>query len=159
MEYKGLTIEKWEQKSIPYHLTIKDIMDMKENKKYNLFHIDRNFYDFVDMDTKGINLPTFIFRKNYKSIFTKSKDISGTTEWIFSDNDRRTDDTVWHIDLGHIWYPLHNGYVPLEDSMGLFNIGEHAGKHWTELPKTTRIGWRGPCMLMSDINKVGNIYN
>lgn len=154
-----LTIEEWEKKSKPYYLTIKNIMDMKENKKYKILHIDRNFHDLVDNNTMGISKASYIFRNNYTSVFTKSNNINGTTKWIFDDGDTQTEETQWHVDLGHIWYPLQNGYVPPEDEQGIFEIGKYAGKHWTELPKNTYLGWRGPCILLKDVNSIGYIIN
>lgn len=46
------------------------------------------------------------------------------------------------------WYPLVNGYLPEKDSQ----------KHWSEFPKNTHIGARGPMIKWKDLVKLPNIH-
>ena len=70
----------------------------------------------------------------------------------------------WEFDKGegfHIqyakdnWYPLINDYLPKYGDIGpLLNIQTH----WKEFDVNTPIGWRGPLIKWSNIEKIGKIW-
>lgn len=156
----AFTVKEWVKESEKFHLTIDDVLKFKKGERVKLLHLDRNFYDLLDYEAgEGVHKASKITRGNYFSEYTKAKDndIAGSSTWLMDTKECYTDATRWHVDLGHIWYGLNEGYVPRIDVQGIFEIGEHAGKHWTALPKDTCIGWRGPCILAADIDKVGCI--
>lgn len=64
------------------------------------------------------------------------------------------------IDLGTFWHPLFNNKVPKSDFEDTFSIPEKfTGKHYNEFALNTRIGWRGPCMLLEDVKKLPKILS
>ena len=55
------------------------------------------------------------------------------------------------------WYPLTNGILPAEDEQGFSELlGED--KSWSEFPKSTHIGWRGPMILWDDLKKLKKVW-
>ncbi len=53
--------------------------------------------------------------------------------------------------------PLVGDTLPEIDPQGIFDLSEDGGKHYTEFPETTRLGWRGPMILASNIAKCPKI--
>jgi|SaaInlStandDraft_1057018.scaffolds.fasta_scaffold01301_20 hypothetical protein len=155
-----MNIDNWFKESLKYHVTIGDILKMKHGEK-KIFHIDRNCHDLLDDTKKGVRKPTDVFKNNYYSVIQKPE-IKGepfftVCKGALNKGEDKFKITNWDIDLGHMWCPLKDGKVPLIIDFGLFDIGPNKGKSWEELPKNTRIGWRGPCIFYEDINKIGNI--
>lgn len=155
----AFTVKEWMKESEKFHLTINDVLKLDAGKPHKLLHLDRNFYELIDHNAeKGVHKASKITRGNYFSeyIKTKDNDIAGSSKWLLDTKDAHTDATRWHVDLGHIWYPLNDeGTVPKFDKDGIYDLGTDAGKHWTALSKETHMGWRGPCMLAADVDKVG----
>lgn len=155
-----MNLNNWIEKSFEYHLTINDILKMKQCEE-KILHIDRNFLDLVDETRKGERKAKDVFKDNYYS-FIQKLDIKGepfftVCKGTLNKGKDKFEITKWDIDLGHVWYPLKDGKVPLLIDFGLFDIGINKGKSWEEFPKDTRIGWRGPCIFYKDIDKIGNI--
>jgi hypothetical protein len=59
----------------------------------------------------------------------------------------------------HRWYPLdEDGFLPAHDSQTKLPLLGRRLK-WSELPGRTRVGWRGPMMLLSDaVKKMPRVY-
>ena len=146
---------------------------MKVNKTYEILHIDRNFFDsFNAAELRGEHKASDLMSGNYFSKYTKHPwpnlnssscqyyaGISGTTVLDYGDGESSVElQTQWHVDLGHMWYPLYNGRVPVVcEDIQWFTLGQHSGKHWTSLPKDMKVGWRGPCILKKNMNVIGEI--
>lgn len=147
--------------SKPYHLTIGDVLEFPVGKSVRIFFLDRSMFD-LSCDNKYNPIgqpirPSEFFRQGYFIDFTRRDDLKGTWTWTFNgsvDNDREFD-----LALGeHLWYPMRDSKVPEKDSQGIFTIPEDfAGKHYQELPRNNRIGWRGPMMLASNMDKCPDI--
>ena len=151
------------EKSKQYHLTIKDIMNMKEGEVLNIFFLDRNMFDHsCDERYNTIGeavVPSRFFRNGYYIDFTKTTGIKGTWTWHYpGGTDKELEEREFDVDTGTIWYPLKNNTVPNRDSQGIFTIPiDFAGKHYTELDDSTRLGWRGPMMRKSDMDNLPSI--
>ena len=151
-------LPEWEKKTEPYHLTIGDVYELKEGKSIHFYCLDRNWTEMVsfnngdDVEYKASD----VLQNNYRAIFYKDYGIRGETKWFFNDGTFRIENTVWHVDLGHIWCPLdEDDKVPL--FLECFDVGKLAGVKAEHLPLNTKIGWRGPCILKENLNKVGLI--
>jgi hypothetical protein len=144
-----------------YHLTIKDILAFPVGETYRFFFLDRNMFD-VSCDTKynELNVPTkpsTFFRNGYYIDFTRREGIQGDWKWGF-DSESSSIGEEFHVDMNTGWYPFRNNHVPIKDSQGIFTIPEDfAGKHYSELPEDTRIGWRGPMMLTENMDKCPDV--
>ena len=55
------------------------------------------------------------------------------------------------------WYPLINGTLPAEDEQGFSQL-LGIEKNWSEFPKKTHIGWRGPIILWNDLKHLDKVY-
>lgn len=146
--------------SLPYHLTIRDIEQLELNKPTNIFLMDRNVYD-TSLDegnnpkNKAIK-PSSFFRKGYYITFTKKEEgIKG--KWIFNIEPNNSYNKEFDINLGTVWYPLKNDKVPERDWQGLFDLSKYYNMHYSDFPRDTKLGWRGPMMLVQNMDKCGYI--
>tara|TARA_Y100000389_G_C17454810_1_gene517366 strand:+ start:828 stop:1430 length:603 start_codon:yes stop_codon:yes gene_type:complete len=141
-----------------YHLTIKDILELPIGTSIDIFCMDRNLFDFCiyEEHNKIISADKF-FRNGYIIHYTKINGLIGYWKFI-NITDDIPEQREFDIDVGTFWYPLFNNKVPKEDFDMMFKIPiNFAGKHYTELPLDTRIGWRGPCMLLKNVKKLPKI--
>lgn len=141
-----------------YHLTIKDILDLPIGESIKIFCMDRNLFDFCinkDRIDKIIKAENF-FSDGY---IIKYKRINGLIgKWKFLNIDNNYSLREFDIDLDTFWYPLVYNRVLKTDFDDIFYIPEKfSGKHYNEFPLNTRIGWRGPCMLLEDVKKLPKI--
>lgn len=52
------------------------------------------------------------------------------------------------------WCPIDNGGYVFSVSHSEENEILESKRHWTEFPKTTKVGWRGPMILSTHLNKM-----
>ena len=119
--------------------------------------MDRNlFYSgiYKDRINKIIKAENF-FSDGYIIKYKRTNGLIG--EWKFLNFDDNYSLREFDLDFGRFWYPLVNNKVPKFDD-DWFSVPEKfAGKHYNEFPLNTRIGWRGPCMLLEDLKKLPKI--
>ena len=120
--------------------------------------MDRNLFDFCinkDRIDKIIKAENF-FSDGY---IIKYKRINGLIgKWKFLNIDNNYSLREFDIDLDTFWYPLVYNRVLKTDFDDIFFIPEKfSGKFYNEFPLNTRIGWRGPCMLLEDVKKLPKI--
>jgi hypothetical protein len=147
--------------SEPYHMRIKDVLNLPIGKKIRLFFLDRNMFDMsCDSENNPVGIPikpSQFFRAGYFIDFTRRKELRGTWKWTYAGGDSE-EDSEFHIDLGKSWYPLRNDRIPEKDSQSVFQIPDSfAGKHYSNLDPNTKIGWRGEMMYARDMDKCPNI--
>ena len=149
--------------SKPYHLTIGDVLNFPVGKIIRIYFLDRNMFDLsCDDQINPIGQPirpSEFFRRGYFIDFTRRDDLKGTWRWTFDDYTYTDNDREFDLALGeHLWYPMKDSKVPEKDWQGIFTIPEDfAGKHYQELPLNTKIGWRGPMMLASNMDKCPDV--
>lgn len=135
------------------HLTIQDILDLPLGVPVRLFCLDRNMEDFCK-ESAVPQRPSKFFANCYMVDFTREEGIRGT--WCFTFDPTHTDRREFDVDLltptGMMWYPLNHGRVPHHSEDDGTHMGIHAGKPWTGLDSTTRIGWRGPMLLAAKLD-------
>jgi hypothetical protein len=138
-------------------LTIRDIEAVSEGETLDCLLLHRNAYD-VPSTIHPFNTPmnpTEFFRS--RVTFTKTGDMKG----ILHEEDERSHEDVamLHVEYApHQWYPLDNGYLPESDEQGLFPLlGRRT--HWSEFPKTTRVGFRGPMIPWDKAANLPDVYN
>ena len=127
-----------------HHLTIQKIMDIPSNTPTEIAFFDRNYIDFASNNPVGIPIPAReALRHRYRGIFTRAQDtIEGTMIWSWDgDNEEHEEDWEWDILIDNErWYPLK--YI---------NNDELDYPQWRKLDPNTKLGWRGPSVLDSDI--------
>ena len=152
----GFEMEKWIEKSKKYWITIKDIEKLKANKKIKLLVLDRNVYDSKDKFKRGkLYKPENFFIDN-SAVYWKNNVASLEGKIVH----KWQEDHNFEFDIQydkHNWYPLLNGILPAEDEQGFSKL-LGVTKSWSEFPKTTHIGWRGPMILWSNLTKLEKIY-
>ena len=168
---KSLNFDDWYEKARKYFLTIKDIEKMKLNEKVDCVMLDRNVLDTAYEINKK-NKPTrpeVFFRQN-KIKYTHKQELEGNfiQKYSYYIIDKKTkkkkiNDDIIYDDWFQIeykkdnWYPLYVGSLPAKDSQGFLKL---LGKkmHWTDFPKNTHIGCRGPFIKWTNLSKLPNIH-
>ncbi len=157
---RGVSLQDWlNVTSRPYHLTIGDIKNLPSNKPINIFlmgsgaaysgaNLDlgldsnssaTNQYDHTDCPTK----PSVFFRYGRYMTFTK---INGQMKgrWIFNINPSHVYVKEFDIEVDGVWKTIKNGTV---DGVPITNFAE-----------STRVGWRGPMMLVQSMDMCDDIF-
>ena len=140
---------EWDKLADKYTLTIKDIVSLVPGTKVHLLIQDRNvcdsIYNMGHDDGKPRRPSTFF--SGLKETFTYREGLTGCMDWHWGDHD---DDFTFQLlcDKKRMWYPL--------DKKGVFPL---TGKHWEDMPLTTKVGWRGPAMLWSDLGKLPSLFS
>ena len=143
-----------------YHLTIKDILELPVGETVTIFCMDRNLFDFCICEERiGKIIPAErFFAYGYIMEYVRTNGIIGTWKFLIFDDSPKESEFDLDLDLGELWYPLYNNRIPIVDSQEHFRIpDDFVGKHYEELPESTRVGWRGPCMLLKDVKKLPKI--
>jgi len=143
----GIPWEQWDKLAEPYQLTIQDITSLPAGATLNLLIQDRNIGDSVDglKHFDGVSRRPTEFFKGLTNVFTKSSGLSGTMKWHWGETHPFTFELLNKSQ--RMWYPL--------DDSGFHGI---SGKHWTQMPPTTKVGWRGAAMRWEDLDKLPELY-
>ena len=120
----GLEMSEWIENARPRTLTIQDILFGRDRMELLVLNCDNVEPTDTPCD------PEFFFRFQ-KATFKNSRDLKGALR--FRNGDRlKIKNFEFHVEYKEEWHPLKDGYV--------FDI------HYTSLPETTRVGWKGPVM-------------
>lgn len=143
---KSYPLQEWVDITSPYHLTIKDIVTMKDGDILTLICLDRNISDIVHAKHKKYLSPARYFKNGYKMTITKidkmDKNINVIGGVWFVGQKIPTSKFEFDIEYRpNCWLPLHNGLLR-QSSNKLFDVDIS----WKSFPETTRIGWRGPAI-------------
>lgn len=143
--------------TIPFHLTIADIIKLKKGDMLNILCFDRNIMDLVPNVPNKVYHPNEFFVKAYQGTYIHEKDLSG--QIMFPEFDSEPSPFEFHLEYCyHSWYPLKNGkLISQGDPCGVpekFN-----NKTWRSFSKTTRVGWRGPMVLKNQLDYFPHVYN
>lgn len=146
---------EWLDIASPYHVTIKDILSVPVGEPVKLLFICRNIFDLTSENAKGVSMrPSDFFRKCYQVEFVRTEGIKGI--WKSEDKTNEREFDIFLENLG-FWFPLVNNRVPDRDYQGVFDLSVSAGKHYSELPETTKLGWRGPMIFKDKIDELPNV--
>lgn len=152
----ALTISEWINNAKKYYVTLGDIMEIKKGEKIKFLILDRNVLDVVQNTNKPNKAyePAKFFRKSY-GILKYGGNLQGTMKFCDISVQRPFE---FHIEYKKDqWYPLKNEYLPAHDPQNIFKLlGKQ--KHYTEFPKSTHVGFRGPMIFWQDMANLPNIY-
>ena len=151
--YMDRAFNKWILKTKPIHATIKSIKDIPIGKSQSFLCLDRNAFElaekYMSVCREGeVVSPSLLFTDNYYIKFNKTgSGITGNYKIYCGINEllqNKTKDDIRHdFDIEFEfdeWYPLKNGVLST------------SGIKWSEFPKKTRLGWRGPMIPLEHID-------
>lgn len=162
----------WFDKTRKSWITIGDIMKLKKGDKLDLLMLDRNATDTAFHYNKMSvpKEPSKFFRHN-RITYIHDTDMTGTIRQKIvidltnnktkkTEKKRVTDNTEAEFDVEYkkdYWYPFRDGVLPAKDFQGYFKLlGKK--KHYTDFPKSTHVGFRGPLIPWSQIDKFPKVY-
>jgi hypothetical protein len=149
---KGLSISDWFFKNKKYWLTINDIMKLPPGKPIKLLSLHREVFESCKTcKPKTLYKPSTLFQGGVVTFFRNNdSDLSGKILFKWQ-KDSLQNPTNFEFDVNlnkDDWYSIKNGIVNDEDK----------SRHWSELPKKTNVGWKGPMLFWKDIDKLSRVY-
>ena len=140
---KCLDMHDWINKYKNKHLTIKTLKKWKIGETKDVVIFDRNF------DEHGIN--ELEKQKCYKpDVFFKNNRVkvkyNGDLTWEIHSWERfctNVELDVTSLNTNCMWDMIKDKHI----------VYGNKKKHWTKFDDNTRIGWRGPMMLWTDVKK------
>ncbi len=142
---RPLPLAQWVVDTLQYHITMRDILAMPQDTSINLFCMDRS----ISRSRGGQppKKPSIYFKDAHYVTFTKIGGIRG--KWLFNSNPRTT-----YLQEFYVYIQETDEWAMLRDDR-IFHSKEkkYVGRHYTEFPEDTRIGWRGPMMLRKNMDR------
>lgn len=142
-----------------FALTISDLMKLNPFDKLEVLILDRDVWPMVlqpEFNQPNVpHDPMDFFRENF-GIYIHHYDASGQ---LFIHN-ILMDKFEFHIEYkpGY-WYPLLNSYLPKSDIQNIYgDFGFGKEMHYKEFDPDTKIGYRGPMILKSNLKFMPKIY-
>lgn len=126
-----ISLRDWVGRTTEFHLTAEDIQTMYEGETMEVILLDRNIGDYMADCKSGTDYYPTEMGLNYAT-YTHISGLSGTIK--FRRSDEPASPFQWEINLSAI--------DPSLMYWGPFEI--------MSIPPSTRVGWRGPCLKMSD---------
>lgn len=155
----SLDYYSWYDKTRKYWITFKDIEKLKKNEKIDLLSLDRNVLDVAyDINKPNVSYKAKRFFRDNKITYIHDKEIFGKIKISDKIGAPTIYDSVFNVEYKKdFWYPMYNGYLPAKDKQKIFKL---LGKrtHWSKFPKKTHVGFRGPLIRWSDVDKLPKIH-
>ena len=149
---EGLEESKWYNESRKHWLTIGDLLSLKSGNELDILLYHRN----------ALDAPMTYFKSDTsytpKKFFKSERDTlvaSDETLMCYFKNYEKHDPTHKYLEVEYKrdkWYPLEDGFLPASKNKKGKKI------HFTELPKKTPVGFRGPMILWKELSKLPKIY-
>jgi hypothetical protein len=155
--FEALEFESWLNFMEDRELTIADIEGMKPGESIEVIMLHRNLGDVVLDPRVHPFLELFeakVFFKEVRGKYTHVKDLHG----ILVDELGEEGPFNFHLNyFGKLWYPLgDDGLLPVETGEACVR---NAIADYRRYPKTTKVGWRGPMLRVSDLDDAPMVYH
>eukprot|EP01098_Paradermamoeba_levis_P004679 TRINITY_DN1992_c0_g2_i6.p1 TRINITY_DN1992_c0_g2~~TRINITY_DN1992_c0_g2_i6.p1 ORF type:complete len:169 (-),score=23.78 TRINITY_DN1992_c0_g2_i6:277-783(-) len=135
-----LQFGEWAGEATKYHMMVKDIEELQDGESIEVLILDRNVLDVAassKLNMPGVaSRPEHFFRQNRHTL-TKKEGNLGTLDLHYGGRHTDLKDIDIELLANNLWYPLQGG---MRD-----------GKHWSEYPPTSKVGWRGPMIRWTDL--------
>ena len=156
---QGFEVNKWMNRIRKHYLRISDVLKMKKGDKIKLLVLDRNVTDITSKNKTNKELvsytPKHFFRKNF-AVYTHNSKLKGTIKY-FNINSMNFQFEIEY--QKNNWYPLNNnGKLGKKDRQGFADFKDKAGLHYSEFPKSTPLGFRGPMIKYSSLKDLPKVY-
>jgi hypothetical protein len=150
--------EKWVNSIRNFHLTAKQINQLPEGSETRIVCFDRNFCDYLFWCKlkEGVRYkPASILNgKNYTFVYKHGSGLKGQAKWLY-EGSKKEKFSNFEFDVEYKprhWYPLKNRVL---------GCSVHKDKITTDLEyveKDVRVGWRGPCILETDVKNLPDFF-
>ena len=153
----ALEMGDWIEAAKRHWMTLADVAALPPGKPANIVMFHRNVGDRCmdeDVNPRGRAVRPARFFRTCVVTFVPDSD-GGGTKGVVTFVGEEDDDEKYHMELdveykNDHWYPLKGGYLPGSDSQRLAKLlGRRL--HWSKMPKSTHVGWRGPMMLLDKV--------
>ncbi len=140
------------------YVTIRDLVKWHVEKRVRVLVLHRNIGDVEcesQVNPRGRAIPASKFFRTaceQMTLLPTPHTIGQPLSASFKPNDQYPDPMHLHVEYKPgFWYPLDdNGYLPARDPQTKSSLlGRRV--HWTELPRSTCVGFRGPMMCWADV--------
>lgn len=148
---KVMSVYHWIEKTMKSkYLTIRHIVKMKRGQKIKFLCYDRNFCDCV-ADAPSPAKPSILCSKCYIVEYIHDHDLHGKAKFMC---DSAFEPFDFHLNYsGDCYYPLDDkGRLPNVDPQGFADF-TGVKRDYRDFPQSTYVGWRGPILLWSDVQK------
>lgn len=163
----GKDWRSWWAASQKYWMTIADVERIPPGKTIDACFLHRNVWDTtMTPERRGkLHKPSTFFAEEkarfaqvhrYTRTSRKTTPLEGQSMFVEYESEPKPFEFEIEYAKGK-WYPLSKGVLPAKDSQGAFKLLGTA-KHWSEFPKTTHVGWRGPMIAWENLDKLPKIY-
>lgn len=149
---EGLEEPKWYNQSRKHWLTIGDLLSLKSGNELDILLYHRNALDapmtYFKSDTSYT--PKKFFKSERDTLVASDEPLM-----CYFKNYEKHDPTHKYLEVEYKrnkWYPLEEGFLPASKNKKGKKI------HFTELPKKTPVGFRGPMILWKELSKLPKIY-
>lgn len=149
------------------YLTLEKVCMWAEGETYDVLCLDRNIEDLVCNGTHTTATPPPEF---FENAYTMRLEVSGSPRTPFAPprivqkwlgpGMQSEEDPEWEFNVEYAkgrWFPMENGLItgfqPTgDDGEGIFVLPrQFRGLVWEDFPESTRVGWRGPMILIDDL--------
>ena len=150
--------------TVAHHLTIASIRALKPGQRLCLTLFDRNVWDVTLPNVKQNHAYSAVsfFSHSHTATYRHCKGLSGSLEisWCDQRHEERQEwnDFEWDLEITpDRWFPLRRGRIQ-DDPKFDYRIPPMCKKSWKEYSLSTRVGWRGPCVLTEELASMPYIF-
>lgn len=142
-----------------HSLKVSDIRKLHKGQVILVYLLDRNIGDYKCGTPRGTRVCTRKYLDRWHLIiYTHDHNLTGTLHHV-GGIDIKKEDWTWEINITQwephgYWSPLDDGCCGQEQSDYLKEFLKDPSK----IPGNTKVGWRGPAILMSDISNMPHMY-
>jgi hypothetical protein len=153
----ALPTNVYEDATRAYHVTLGDVARLRAGDTLELTLFDRNVWDIaLNKKRKGVVYSATTMFKHSRATYVHDKDTSGTITFHFADGRELTQAFDWEIEYLHDhWYPLRHGRLHGDRRSP---VPRALQKHWYKFPESTRVGFRGPCVLSKLLPHMPDVF-
>jgi hypothetical protein len=137
-----VSYDEWTEVTKDKNLTINDVRSLRPGDVLHLYALDRNMWDRVDGDI-------FHVQNGLKMVYTHKGGLCGSMTFYDTGCIETVDNFEFDVEVSrNRWWPFKEGRLP-QGSEVFKNFCKNRsmdGAHYSSLPTSTRLGWRGPAV-------------
>lgn len=152
---------EWINTSRRHWMTLSDLASLSPGKPVKLVLLHRNVGDLSadeSVNARGRAIRPARFFRKCVAVYVPDSDGSGgnTRGTMQFTGEGELEQHPMELDVEYkagLWHPLKNGRLPARDPQNISGrlLGRGVAAHWKEMPRRTRVGWRGPMMRLEAV--------